>query len=265
MNINNDELYQRFQKSNYIFYSFSGGRDSALALYCTIDKYRNTGKHIEALFVDSGDEFPDLLEHVKYVCDFLNVKLTVLHGDNFIKIYGEKQQFPDSIHMDCIERLINKPIDAYCKSVCGAEDYVLIRGGKSTQKRPESNTKLLHQLKSKPQMIIYNPLYEIDINNIDANVIEKLTWSGYAKGFLRTACWCCPFQKPQQWAQLKKYYPELHDKLKIMFAKYDFILHPGDGHVKYIADYWIKEEMTPVKFKYCKKRENELRSIEIES
>lgn len=249
-----EDLRKRAENARYYFYSFSGGRDSAFAMYLTVDKFRNMGKEIAAIFVDNGDEFPDLIEHVKKVCDYLNVKLIVLHGDNFETAYGEKQEFPDSIHMDCIERLINKPMDKYMTEHTNGEDYVLIRGGKSNQKRPESGTKLLQVVKNKPNMIIYNPLYEYDTSEIDEKTADFLTWDGYKKGFVRTACWCCPFQKPQQWEALREHYPELHERLKLMFMTYTFVLHPNDGHIRYIADYWIKKEFTPVKFEYAAKR-----------
>ena len=79
-----EDLRKRAENAKYYFYSFSGGRDSAFAMYLTVDKFRNMGKEIAAIFVDNGDEFPDLVEHVKKVCDSLNVKLIILHGDDFV-------------------------------------------------------------------------------------------------------------------------------------------------------------------------------------
>lgn len=250
-------LKKRAEKSKYVFYSFSGGRDSAYAMYLTIGKYKNDNKKIEAIFVNSGNEFPDLLDHVKRVCEYMNVPLTILNGDNFESLYLQTGKFPDSIHMDCIEKLINKPMDNYMKSVTNGEDYVLVRGGKPNQKRPESNTQLYQQVKSKPNMIIYNPLFEYDINLIPDDVKSVLDWDGYTKGFVRTACWCCPFQKPEQWAAMKKHYPELHEKMKKMVATLKFILHPGDGHVKYLSRYWIEKEFTPIKLEYTEKRKKQ--------
>ena len=183
-----EDLRKRAENARYYFYSFSGGRDSAFAMYLTVDKFRNMGKEIAAIFVDNG------------------------------------------------------------------EDYVLIRGGKANQKRPESGTKLFQVVKNKPQMVIYNPLYEYDTSVIDEKTADFLTWDGYKKGFVRTACWCCPFQKPQQWVAMREHYPVLHERLKRMFMTYTFVLHPNDGHIRYIADYWIKKEFIPVKFEYAPKR-----------
>lgn len=247
-------LQERAANAKFVFYSFSGGRDSALAMYLTLQKFRQLGKVIAAIFVDSGDELPGLSEHVKNVCDWLGVNLVVLNGATFAELYGKNQRFPDSIHMDCIERLINKPMDKYMTAYTNGEDYVLVRGGRSDQKRPESGTKLYQTVKGKPNMIIYNPLYEYDPTDVGEEALERLTWEGYKKGFVRTACFCCPFQKPQQWEALKEIFPALHEKLKRMFTTYTFVLHPGDGHVRYISDYWIKKEFTPVKFEYAPKR-----------
>lgn len=252
-----NELRARAENAQYVFYSFSGGRDSAYAMYLTIDKYKNQGKKIEAIYVNSGNEFPDLIEHVKRVCAFVDVPLTVLTGESFESVYVQSGKFPDSIHMDCIEKLINKPMDKYMKSITNGENYILVRGGKRTQKRPESSTQLYQYVKTKPNMIIYNPLFEYDDLLIPEEVKSILDWDGYAKGFVRTACWCCPFQKPEQWQAMKTHYPELHKKMKKMVATLTFILHPGDGHVKRLSRYWIEKEYTPIKLDYAEKRKKE--------
>lgn len=245
-----DSLKDRVNNAKYVYYSISGGRDSAAAMYLTVDEFRRQGKTIAAIFVDNGDELPGVAEHAEYLCQEMGVPLIRLQGNGLYEVYGPKGKWPDAIHMDCIEALINKPMDTYLKDKHKDEDYVLIRGGRASQKRPESGTKVYQAVKSKPRMIIYNPLFELSTEDCP----QWLEWDGYAKGFVRTACWCCPFQRPEQYAALKSNYPELHERLKYMFESLTFIVHPGDGHVKYLADYWLKREYTPLKLDYAPSR-----------
>lgn len=245
------QLKTRAEQAQYVFYSFSGGRDSAAAMYYTLDSYRMQGKYIEAIYVDGGNELPSVTQHVHSVCDRLGVHLTVLRGPHFRDVYNTK--LPDSIHMNCIEKLINAPMDKYMRNRTDGADYVLVRGGKATQKRPESRTNIYQTVKNKPQMIIYNPLFEYD-----AELPDWLIWSGYAQGFQRTACYCCPFQRPEQWQALKRVYPDLYAETKHMFETTPFVVHPGDGHIKYIANHWIAKEHTAVKLCYCASREKML-------
>ena len=241
------EMEGRMQKAPYVFYSFSGGRDSTLALMATYNAFVQAGKSIEVLYVDNGCEFPDLIMHIRRVCKTLGAKLTVIHsGKSFITEYVEKGKFPDPVFMDCVENLINKPIDNYIKQVTGGEtDYILVRGGKKTQKTSRSKTDRLQYVKQKPHMIIYNPAYDYSDKQDMDNIPE---WKGYSMGFDRTACWCCPFQKESQWEALRECYPLLYDELKYMFTTTTYKVINGDGHPKYVKKYW--EDKVGIKCKW---------------
>lgn len=243
-----DALKERVKNAKYVFWSFSGGRDSTDALLATWDMFQY--KQREIIYVDNGCEFPDLFCHIKRTVALLGAEVTSIKGDtNFIDYYTSKGVFPDSIHRDCIEVLINKPMDKYMRAKTNGDDYVLVRGGNSKQKTSRSGTKVYQWVKSKPQMIIYNPLYEID-----RETLPKIDyWRGYDLGFNRTACWCCPFQRPSQYEAIREHYPMLYEELKIMFGTIAFKAHPGDGYLKYIKDYWVDKIGVDVQFKYSNK------------
>lgn len=231
-------LQKRANDAKYVYYSYSGGRDSTRALMMTYESVRDSGKTVEVLYVDNGYELPDLKAHIIRVCKQLGAPLRILHSDvDYISYYTDKGRQPDSIHRDCIELTINKPMDRYIASQVGDDDYVLVRGGKPTQRTTLSGTQLYQTVESKPQMIIWNPLFEMDDADLEATIPE---WIGYQLGFDRTACWCCPFQKPTQWEALKKYYPLLHDELQHIFETIPFVEHPGDGYLRYINQYWAQ-------------------------
>lgn len=241
-----ESLRRRANAARYVYYSFSGGRDSTRALMLTYRVMVDSGKHVEILYVDNGYELPDLRCHILRVCKQLNAELRVLHSDiDYLAYYQNKNKQPDSIHRDCIELTINRPIDRYIMEQTGGEDYVLIRGGRPTQRTALSATQLYQTVKAKPHMIIWNPLFEMDL---DAMSIPIPEWSGYARGFDRTACWCCPFQRPSQWQALRQWYPALHDELQLIFEQIPFRRHPGDGYLSYITKYWVEKIGASVAF-----------------
>lgn len=234
-----EALRERADRADHLFYSYSGGRDSTRALVMTYETVKNSGKSVEVLYVDNGYELPDLKCHIQRVCDQLGAPLRILHSDiDYLTYYKDKSRLPDSIHRDCIELTINRPMDRYIAETVGDDDYVLVRGGKAKQRTALSGTQLYQTVDAKPHMIIWNPLFEMDEDDLNVNIPE---WIGYQLGFDRTACWCCPFQKPAQWETLKKYYPLLHDELRHIFETIPFTRHPGDGYLKYIDQYWSKE------------------------
>ncbi len=224
-------LHDRF------YFSYSGGRDSTLALAKTWPFLRDHGKRAEAIYVDTGVEFPDLLPYIIRITRSLDIPLRVLHSRrNFLEVYQDKGKWPDAIFRDCIETLISGTIDEYCEQVEG--DYVLIRGGRGKQKTPRSGTKEVQNVKAKPNMTIFNPIFTMDQATYEIEIAKLPIWRGYALGFDRTACWCCPFQSKKQWDALKNNYPLLWEEMKQLMNALTWKAHEGDQYTKRIKAYW---------------------------
>lgn len=233
------KLTERMQKANYVFFSFSGGRDSTRALMATWETFQKTGKHCEVLYVDNRMEFPDLIMHIRRVCKMLNAKLTCIPTEKDVYTeYCSKGKWPNHMFMDCVQELINMPMDKYCKSITNGEDYIMVRGGQKKQKTRLSKTDKIVNLDSKPNMLIYNPLFELTEEQLALPIPE---WRGYELGFERTACWACPFQKKTQWAALKQHYPFLFEELKDLFRTVPVRQVKGDSWGKTVSDYWAAE------------------------
>lgn len=235
------ELTERMEKAQYVFWSFSGGRDSTRALIATWKAFVETGKHCEVLYVENTCEFPDLVMHIRRVCKMLGAKLTTIHPDKtYLTEYYEKGISPKSLYMDCVEELINKPLNKYIKSVAGDEDYILVRGGQPKQKTNRSKSAELQVVDSKPHMIIYNPCFSMTKEQLEAKIPE---WPGYAAGFVRTACWCCPFQLPAQYDALRANYPLLFEEMKTIMGEIrckSFGLKTYDDKFKYWEKHGVK-------------------------
>ena len=151
--------------------------------------------------------------------------------------------------MDCVEELINKPIDKYIKSVAGTEDYILVRGGQPKQKTHRSKTDEVQAVSSKPHMIIYNPCFAMTKEQLEAKIPE---WPGYAAGFVRTACWCCPFQVAAQYDALRENYPLLFEEMKTIMGEIrckSFGLKAYDDKFKYWEKHGVKLQWNKIQTK----------------
>lgn len=238
------DLKTRSDNARYVYYSLSGGRDSQAALELTIDSMRVSGKRVELLYVDNHSELDSVRAHVEAVAARAGLPLTVLEGVSFAEHYERLGRWPNSIHKDCIETLINRPIDDYCRRTAAGEDYVLVRGGRPTQRNRYSKSAAYQELKSKPGMIIYNPLYECPDYEARGPV-----WPGYALGYARTRCWCCPFALISDWERLRELEPERWEKLRDMFGRLTWRAYKGDGYLRRIEQYWIGQHGVNVPMK----------------
>lgn len=235
------ELTGRMERAKYVFWAFSGGRDSTRALIATWEAFAATGKHCEVIYIENTCEFPDLIMHIRRVCNMLGAHLTTVHPDKtYLTEYYEKGKSPDSLYMDCVETLINKPMDKYITSVVGKEDYILVRGGQPKQKTSRSGTAELQEIKSKPNMIIYNPCFTMTKEQLEAKIPE---WPGYAAGFKRTACWCCPFQCAEQYDALRENYPLLFAEMRSIMGSIrvkSYGIKSYDDKFRYWEKYGVK-------------------------
>jgi len=221
---------------NNYYLMLSGGKDSFLSLENVAPILKEKGKYLECIYIDTGVEFPDLLPFIYNSCEEMGVKLTIIKSKkNFFECYGKKKKFPNSAHRECIGELISNCANDYMFSQ--KEDFIVIRGGRKKQKTSRSNSSLYQELLDykKRKLKIYNPLFDVP-----EGIMPIHLWKGYDKGFDRTACWCCPFQKETQWEALKKYYPFLYEELEIMFKTWEFVKLKGDGYIKRIEKYWGK-------------------------
>lgn len=93
-------------------------------------------------------------------------------------------------------------------------------------------------MKSKPNLLIYNPLFFATKEQLEAKIPE---WRGYAAGFNRTCCWCCPFQKREQYEALRKNYPLLYEEMKEVMGRIVLPLHKGDTANQKKFRYWEEQ------------------------
>jgi len=216
-------------KQSRIFFTFSGGKDSSVAAYIMIPILKEIGKDFELLFVDTGVEIPSVSEYVVRFAEHFGAKLTIVKdGPDFFEYYEKKKRWPSAIFRDCIDVLINTPADKYIfKKVGRDEKFIIIRGGRAKQTTNRSKGEKFYSLKQgKREIKLLNPLFDLSdeaFERYKRQLEEEFgLWEGYAKGFQRTACWCCPFQTKQQYETIKKELPFLWAVLERKAKEWEF-------------------------------------------
>ena len=214
-----EEDLEKLREVQRVFFAFSGGRDSSLSYFLMAPIFKEMGKEPELLYVDTGVEIPSISEYVVRFAEHFQTNLTILRPDkDFFQHFEKKKSFPSPVFRSCIHEFINAPLDKHTFGF--GESFVLIRGGRAKQTVRKAKTTKSYQLEvGKGQMLwMLNPLYDLSEEAYGGHlaVLEQEfgLWEGYAAGFARTACWCCPFGCTQQYQALKKNMPFLWQVLK---------------------------------------------------
>jgi 3'-phosphoadenosine 5'-phosphosulfate sulfotransferase (PAPS reductase)/FAD synthetase len=223
---------------------FSGGKDSTVAINWARGVCEKLGKPLEAVFVETGAEFPDLTSHIIRVCEKLNVKLVLLKSrQNIIQYFCKRKEWPDSIYRQCLHKFINDPVNRHIRTYEG-ENVICVRGGRSDQKTTVSKSNLYQEVKDGERIVrLLNPFFGVDKAEYEKALekVKPLLWRGYDLGFVRTACWACPFQKTEQWDALKKHYPLLWEEMRILSRTLEYKKYKGDSTRKRFREYWSNQ------------------------
>jgi 3'-phosphoadenosine 5'-phosphosulfate sulfotransferase (PAPS reductase)/FAD synthetase len=230
---------------DYYYFEFSGGKDSTLAMLKMIPILKGAKKEYEAVFVNTGAELPDLQFHVMQFCLKREIPISILSPkESIVHHYLRKKKLPDPIFRECMHEFIYKPIDNHVGQYIKDGKRVLgIRGGRGDQKTTKSKAGKLQEIERNGlKYLLYSPLYDLPQDQYDEELTKIEKWAGYEKGFIRTACWFCPFTHPDQWDALKENYPLVFGSLVEMNQICKMPNHKGDGNYKrhqaYFKKYW---------------------------
>ncbi len=197
-----------FEGRPTILVYFSGGRDSTFALLWAKTNFPD--RRIIGVFSDTGVELPGMTVHVKKVCDHLGVDLKIVKPDDDMLIDIAENGFPASVFLPCREKYIYRPINRYIKTF-PPEEVVVLDGSRGDQALKKSTKTKTSVPPGMEKYTYYHPAFDVAAET-QQEILDKSgvpVWEGYAQGFARTACWCCPGQSGQQAAALKRNYPGL--------------------------------------------------------
>lgn len=235
------EALSLIEECDRVVLQFSGGKDSTVALNWARGVCEKLGKPLECVFVETGSEFPDLTAHILRVCERLKVKLILLRPrQNILEYYYQRKQWPDSLYRDCLHKFINDPVNRHIRQYEG-ENVICVRGGRSDQKTGNSKSNVYQEVKDGERVVkLLNPFFGVDKDEYEKALadVKPLLWAGYDLGFVRTACWCCPFQKHEQWDCLKKHYPLLWEEMRLLAKKLEYKKYKGDNTRVRFQEYW---------------------------
>jgi len=212
-------LLEDDEKANFARYKnfildFSGGRDSTLALAWAVEHFAD--RKIYPVFVDPGVEFPGMSAHVAEVCEHFGVEPVILKSKLDWWAWLRKEgQWPSLLYRPCQTKFIFAETSAFRKQF-SKEDTLLLDGSRASQAVRGSKKTKTSEVSSCPGYAAYHPCFDLT----DEQAAELLAqskaplWEGYSRGFVRTACWCCPGQCGLQALALQENYPGRADDIR---------------------------------------------------
>ncbi len=209
------EAQEIFKDRSTILVTFSGGKDSSFALLWAKTNFPE--KEIVAVFSDTGVELPGMTAHIAECCEFLDVKCEIVKPEKDMWTQILKNGFPSIIYHWCQNLLVYAPINIVYQEYDPA-DVIIVDGSRADQV-----TRVCKKTKtSKPsdkrmaQYDYYHPSFDVDKEVLE-HLLEKSgmpQWEGYARGFVRTACWMCPGMCGDQALALSENYPGLTEDIR---------------------------------------------------
>jgi len=175
------------------------------------------------IFFDTGWEFPEMLQHIKQVEEYINRPITILHprrpftywaierpikrksGPDRGQVYRHGCGWPSHMRRWCTREKVQQ-IDKHCGHIAtryiGYSADELHRTGKSTleAKRYKREYPLIKWGMTEQDCLEY--CYD-----------RGFTWSGLYEKFRRVSCFCCPLQRIGELRKLRAYYPDLWGKM----------------------------------------------------
>jgi len=195
-----------------IVVSYSGGVDSSATLVWASARAREYGLRVACVYAETGVEIPGTDLHVAQAARAAGAELFVVHPETTFWLLCERRgAWPDIRYRSCITKLVKDPVDAWVKANCAPTKTLFVTGRRAEEAVLGSSADALRDHPAIPGMLFYAPLFAARKAEV-RRVVEGSPlpwWPGYALGFARTACWCCPFQCRQQARALVINYPGL--------------------------------------------------------
>lgn len=245
-------------KRNQII-SFSGGKDSTAMLLMMLE--RNEPIH-SIVFFDTGWEFPDMLKHIDKVEEYIDQEIIRLKpkksfnywmlkqpviarkGPNKGQVHRIGNGWPSPLRRWCTRGKVNA-LETYISHIDNIECCVGYAQGEEARKNRTT-------IKQKKYQIRF-PLIENHITEAKALKIcqaHGFDWDGLYDHFRRVSCFCCPMQRIGELRNLRKYYPELWQKMlywetqmqsNIGFKKYKTV-HDLEKRFNTEEEHWILQK-----------------------
>lgn len=223
--------------------SFSGGKDSTAMLLRMLEENMPIDK---ILFCDTGKDFPDMLEHIRKVQNYIvhnygKEIITLVPSKSFDYYMFEHEKtrgknkgkkgygWATMFCRWCTSNLKTRTMDNYLKQYAneGYKEYVGI-----AYDEPK-------RIKDKCYPLVEWKMTEADCLKYCYD--RGFNWNGLYEHFDRLSCWCCPLKNLKELKILYKFYPELWQELKVMDKK-SYNQFRADYSVEQLEQKFKKEE-----------------------
>lgn len=178
---------------NYL--SYGGGVNSEALRLLLLDQ----GIKFEAVYVDHGCDWPETREFVKTIPGLTILKPDVRGFSNLYEYCLHYRLVPSHMCRFCTAKFKIRPLYEYFKRPC-----ICFIGMAADE---------AHRCKESRELDICNefPLVKAKMTREDCKQFIQ------DHGLLvpqKSGCWICPFQRNEQWRQLRRRHPELYEKAK---------------------------------------------------
>ena len=198
--------------------SFSGGKDSTAMLLRMLELNMRVD---EIIFCDTGVEFPQMYDHLDKVERYIGRQITRLKAEHdfefFMFRYRPKRRRNNSVSKYhevglswplargrwCTRRLKADIADRYAKTKAKESTLIQYVGIAADES---------HRAKEKRYPLIEWNWTEKDA--LDYCYNKGFDWGGLYEIFGRVSCWCCPLQPLDSCRKLRRYFPQLWEKLR---------------------------------------------------
>ncbi len=190
-----------------VFYSFSGGMESAAMLVIERERIRDTGAIVQ--FADTGKQFPEMADSIRQIEQFLDLEIvTVPRRISFDEYLFERGGMLRKGMTDCSRRMKRSNLNKHIKSF--PRPYEVNLGFNNTEIERQDDFVARNE---RPWLHWRFPLIEADISRVKTWEICRLAGFSILVGMYekmgRFDCFWCPNQKPSQALKVAEHYPDL--------------------------------------------------------
>jgi phosphoadenosine phosphosulfate reductase len=212
------EVFAGVLEGKKVFALFSGGKDSLCALVYTKEVIERYGVRCEltAVHINTDISIPGLVDYIRTVCQQLGVELVILRPEKSFEEFVKEHGLPSPRRRWCCEHLKMRPLWLYITKVEG--EKVLVDGV-----RGEESTRRLF---GRAVITWFDKLYRFPCPTVS----PIFYWSNKeVESFIRSRglpinpvysilnssgeCVCGAFATKTMFLKIKKYYPELFQRL----------------------------------------------------
>ncbi len=200
-----------------VYVSFSGGKDSLVTLHLAVKALG----HVKAIFNNTGIEFPQTVEYVRRIAEWMNIDLEIADaGQSFWKGF-ESMGPPARDFRWCCKVTKFAPTARLLKRLYPSGAIGLVG-----QRKYESSTRALSpriwRNKWFPQGVAASPIHEWTALDIWLYIFWRklLPNSLYYEGFDRLGCWLCPAVEMGEFEMAARVAPGLYNEWQLLLKKY---------------------------------------------